>query len=161
MTTLAEYQQQTRAFVRYAPRLELHYAIPALRQEVDEWIDTPEKTDEEILEMGDCLFMLARIFDHFDIALDESAKAYPATVNHVRRTSGKMLDIWVKIVRDREGVVDEGKRGELLNCAYTLLSYMRTLAAARGMTLGELAETNVRKLTKRYQAHASVTEGAR
>lgn len=154
MTTLHDYQQQTRSFVRYAPRLELHYAIPALRREVDEWIDTAEKTDAEILEMGDCLFMLARILDHFGIALEDTYPALPATLNHVRRKSGDMLDIWVKVVRDREGVVDESKRGAILDCAFSLLSYMRTLAAARGLTLGELAETNVIKLTKRYQGAA-------
>lgn len=150
MTTLTDYQKQTREFVRYAPRLELHYAIPALRREVDEWSDTPEKSHEELLEMGDCLFMLARILDHFGVEMDDTYPALPATLNHVRRMSGKMLDIWVKVVRDREGVVDEGKRGELLNCAYTLLSYMRTLTAARGLTLGELGETNVIKLRARY-----------
>lgn len=150
MTSLSEYQSRTQQFILYAPRLELHYVIPGLRCEIDEWIDTPEKTADELSEMGDCLFMLARIFAHFGVAIDDSTPALPGTLHDIRRASSKMLNVWLKVVYQRDGVVDESKRALILDHAVNALCYLHTLTRARGMTLGELAESNIAKLTERY-----------
>lgn len=151
---LSEYQSRTQQFILYAPRLELHYVIPGLRCEVDEWTDTAEKTADEISEMGDCLFMLARILAHFGVAIDDSTPALPGTLCDVRRASSKMLNVWLKVVYRNEGIVDERQRAVILDHAVNVLCYLHTLTRARGMTLGELAESNIAKLTARYQSAA-------
>ena len=145
-----EYQARTQQFVLYAPRLELHYVIPGLRCEIDEWVDTPERTPDEISEMGDCLFMLARILGHFGVPIDDTVPALPGTLNDFRRASSKMLNVWLKVVYKRDGIVDERARALILDHAMTALCYLHTLTRARGMTLGELAESNIKKLTERY-----------
>lgn len=154
---ISQYQTEIKQFIKYTQFLELHYLIPALRREVDEWTDTTNNPNEEILEMGDCLFMVARILYHYDVPLDDTIPSLPSTLHDIRRAASKMLDCWVKVVRDHDGVVNERNRAIIVDSAINIVCYLKRQAAQRGMTLDELAELNVRKLKARHMPEGAET----
>ena len=76
------YQQSTREFIKYPHDQELYYLTLGLTSEVGEVADKLKKSIRDgheldvegvAYELGDCLFYLARLADHFKFNLSKVA----------------------------------------------------------------------------------------
>jgi len=73
--------------------------------------------------------------------------------------AGELADKYKKIIRDKESVIGEADREELIKELGDVLWYVATLARYLGIGFDEVATRNVAKLTDRQRRHLIQGEG--
>ena len=63
--------------------------------------------------------------------------------------TGEVAEKIKKVLRDNNGVVDEGRRQEIMKELGDVLWYIAQLATELGLSLDEIAELNIKKLNSR------------
>ena len=73
--------------------------------------------------------------------------------------AGELADKYKKIIRDKESVIGEADRAELIKELGDVLWYVATLARYLGASFDEVAALNLAKLTDRQRRHLIQGEG--
>ena len=65
--------------------------------------------------------------------------------------SGEVAEKIKKIMRDKDGVIGSGETEEIKKELGDVLWYLSTIAYELGVTLNDIAETNIKKLSSRKE----------
>lgn len=150
MIDMSAYQQQAKTTARYAPEDALHYLIPGLRCEVDEFTATNVGSDEERLELGDIAW--------FTVVLMDALGSRAVTMRNIEKyppfgldtTAHAITNRWVKVVRDKRGVLSAQDTDFILSECGKLLAALASFAEFRGWELEGVLQANLDKLAQRY-----------
>lgn len=93
--------------------------------------------------------MKIREFDFFQETEDYSSVAFLEKVLGLSGEAGEVSDKIKKIIRDKNGVVDEKDGREIAKELGDTLWYLASIARYIGYDLSEIADMNVRKLSDR------------
>jgi hypothetical protein len=164
--TRSYYQQRVTQHIRYLPGNALHYLIPGLHREADEFMEAFEAWDVDpatrtpvLLELGDILWFIAAIYAHFTVRLDMIAAMVDApTVDEcdlpdvLVKETGKLLDLWVKVVRDHAGNPGAAGKGEMiLTLAANVWHYTSVFIYWTGTSIEHVMLMNLEKLDARHK----------
>ncbi len=73
--------------------------------------------------------------------------------------SGELCNKYKKVIRDNNGVLSEEKRKDLIQETGDCLWYISQLCSELGVTLSEVAESNISKLLDRKQRNVITGSG--
>lgn len=151
---LSNYQATVKGFVSYRPDLALHYLVPGLMVEATELNDLGADRRKEL---GDVLWFCAMLANEGELSLEAMAMNREwlllgdlSPSKDLELAARTLLDAWVKTIRDWPDHM-----GRFVNDHTPLLTPVVAAAGAvaseMGMTLEQIADLNVAKLTDRQR----------
>lgn len=98
-------------------------------------------------------------FDLFETAMDLRSPAFLEKVLGVAGEAGEMADKVKKIIRDKGGYASEEDRAEIAKELGDVLWYVANVARYLGVSLSDIAEGNIAKLSSRKNRNKLHGEG--
>lgn len=149
-TNLDEYQRAAHETAVYPADMALHYLIPALMVEADEYVSAVGDADAA-KELGDCLWMVAGICTEMGWTLAEVTR-YETDVCVPDGTlvyrAARIADIWVKAVRAGRELTG-GEREIIRAHVGKMVRLLAWYAHVHHTTLADVANGNLAKLAAR------------
>ena len=93
----------------------------------------------------------AKKYDQFDNTSDPKEVGLIEKVLGLPGEAGEVADKFKKVLRDKDGKIDNSEREEIKKELGDVLWYLAAIARDLGIPLSEVAEGNLAKLESRYQ----------
>lgn len=98
-------------------------------------------------------------FDLFETSVDLKAPGFLEKVLGIAGEAGEVIDKIKKIIRDKGGYASEEDRAEIAKELGDVLWYVANVARYLGVSLSDIAEGNIKKLSSRKNRNKLHGEG--